>query len=244
MRLGRLVIALALAGCGTILGASDDDPPVGPAPASADASTDGEDATTVSVVDDAATGTGDGAIDGTKDGGSDAPSNPNPCSGTAQCERFVFVTSITYRGDFVPANADTLCRDRAEASSVGTLHGRAWRAWITTSTENISKRFGVAGAMPYRRVDGTIVANNYADLTNGTLENAINVDENGNIVTTDLDVWTGTMTNGEYITTNCTDWGSTMGNGKVGQADLASNKWTDNKDIPCNDFARLYCFEY
>jgi hypothetical protein len=44
--------------------------------------------------------------------------------------------------------------------------------------------------VPYRRVDYNKVADNWADLTNGTLDAAITVDENGATVTTQLTVYT------------------------------------------------------
>ena len=58
---------------------------------------------------------------------------------------------------------------------------RAWwlpTIWLVPGAQAPATRF-TQSVIPYVRTDGAVVANNWADLTDGTIQNPINVDEFG-----------------------------------------------------------------
>jgi hypothetical protein len=84
-----------------------------------------------------------------------------------------------------------------------------------------------------------------ADLTDGTLLHAINLDENREPVSGE-GVWTGTDSDGtrsgegEY----CAFWSSEINNdeGQVGGVDFTTEFWTNDGEDDCTSDRRLYCF--
>jgi hypothetical protein len=163
------------------------------------------------------------------------------CPGAAECPRFVFVTSAQKTGDLGDVTgADALCQSLASASQNAVLANRTFAAWIGTPTSLASARL-TQGKAAYKRVDEVLVANTWADLTDGTLANPIDRDEKGAQV--GGSVWTGTNTNGTASNDVCSNWKSTAGNGQQGVMTATSGQWTDNSYHPCNEMARVYCFE-
>jgi hypothetical protein len=178
----------------------------------------------------------------------------------------VFRTSTTYGGDlgqFDPsdeddglAGGDAVCQERAEA---GGLAG-TWSAWLSTSDES-----GIGG-LPgvdardrildgrYELVDGTVIADDKADLTDGKLNAPINLNEFGS--TENVNTWTGTQFDGTDTGTNCSNW-TTNSSGSGGCSEGASNcgvygsgedvtipTWTKNTDNgqKCNEASSIFCF--
>ena len=86
------------------------------------------------------------------------------------------------------------------------------------------------------------MANNKADLIDGTIDNPINRDQNNNAVTASTEVWTGTHSNGTRDAT-CTSWTSTSVNGDVGNTNSTGTSWTEFGHTTCSDSNRIYCFE-
>jgi hypothetical protein len=182
----------------------------------------------------------------TVDASVDRPSAPAPAPSPATAFRTVFATSTTHAGDFGGlAVADGICQARAAAAA---LPG-SYKAWLSTSTESPSTRFTkLAG--PYRLVTGTQIADNWADLTDGSLDAPINRDESGAAVAGLA--WTGTMPNGtsspgpaDFV--NCDGWTSTgvgLGNfGQTGNTTASNTFWTATGGWSCFDSLRLYCFQ-
>ncbi|UCF47349.1 MAG: hypothetical protein JSU89_09230, partial [Myxococcales bacterium] len=102
----------------------------------------------------------------------------------------IFVTDTTQDaalGGIV--GADGLCAAQAAAAS---LQGD-FRAWLSTSSSPVGDRFAQSGG-PYVLVDGTRIADNWGDLTDGSIQAPINLDANG--LTRGGDVWTGTLPDG------------------------------------------------
>ena len=166
------------------------------------------------------------------------------CDASCQSEaRHVFVTDETYNGALGGlAGADQKCQASASAAN---LPG-SYYAWVSASDGSPSSRFS-RSTVPYRLPDGTIVADSWADLTDGTLSHAIDRTASGALVggTT---VWTGTNAQGAPTGTNCLDWtsdNSIQSGGRTGDAATTGVTWTDNSNNGCAAFAsvRLYCFE-
>ena len=90
-----------------------------------------------------------------------------------------------------------------------------------------------------------IVAESWADLSDGTLDAPININEFGGHVGIQT-VWTSTNTNGSYSSGgDCSTWSVGVGNaGGTGRTDRVNSEWTDVFQLQtCNQTYRLYCFE-
>jgi len=117
---------------------------------------------------------------------------PLSCEDRGECR--VFVTSTEQQGDFGGlAEGDAICQGLADESPL--TQGGSYLAWLGVTDPNINPntRFNKA-TVPYVRVDGTKVADDYADLTtcNGTcLDNNIDLNENGNNTGGLSSIWTG-----------------------------------------------------
>ena len=81
-----------------------------------------------------------------------------------------------------------------------------WKAWL--SNEDADARERISDGL-YLLLDGTPVADDLEDLTDGTLLHAINLDENFEIVSGE-EVWTGTNTDGTKsgVGDYCGTWGT------------------------------------
>ena len=156
----------------------------------------------------------------------------------------VFLSSQKFAGSSLRGldGADTFCTRAAnDQGQAGT-----WTAWLSDNTANAVDRI-FDGGVPYQTIDGTVVANNLADLTDGTLAAAIEIDEAGNTVTFDFEVWSATNTDGTYSGQGtCVNWadktaGLVAGIGIAGQTDAT---WTNTGGGQLCDesFNRLYCF--
>lgn len=170
----------------------------------------------------------------------------------------VFVTSTSYTGNLGGlTGADTKCQERANAANLGG----EWKAWLSIGTTNPGNspqsRF-VHSTAPYKLLNGVIVANNWEDLTDGTLQNPIGITENGD-QELGLNVWTYTEPSGNRISGNsysCHNWtteGGALDNdlGIVGNNGYINNGWTTTLlNPPCSGkyqssspSIHLYCFE-
>lgn len=171
----------------------------------------------------------------------------------------IFITSQAFNGNLGGlAGADAKCQQLADAAELdGTF-----KAWLSDSTTDARDRLTQA-TVPYRLVDGTTVANDFTDLTDGSLAAPINRNEQNGTV--GERPWTGTNSAGEACfqasggTCNltvpdpvgggiprlaCEDWTTTAGVGEavVGQA-ATSSAWTSEGDRRCSDNLRLYCIQ-
>ncbi|MBW2432661.1 MAG: DUF1554 domain-containing protein [Deltaproteobacteria bacterium] len=149
----------------------------------------------------------------------------------------VFVTGRRYKGNLRGlAGADRKCQRRAEAAGLSGT----WTAWLSDGTENAIDRIPDG---QYQLIDGTQVADDKADLTDGSLNNAINLDEFGNQRTGFA--WTGTEEDGIGTGNNCNDWkdNSSESGGDRGIPGERDRDWTQVDDpAQCSERYRLYCF--
>jgi hypothetical protein len=172
---------------------------------------------------------------------------PTDCGDCSATSKKVFVTSGIYNGNLGGVSgADAKCNALAVDANLTGIY----KAWISDSTTSPASSF-VKHDGHYVMVDSgaTVVAENWADLTNGTLDNAINIDEHG--VGLGFDVikptWSATDIAGSYVTGSgtCNGWRSPAAEdvGETGSAGLPSQLWTSGTQRDCNEFNRLYCFE-
>lgn len=147
------------------------------------------------------------------------------------------------------SGADAKCQTLANA--VPSLTGKTFKAWLSDSVTSARDRLTHA-AVPYKLVDGTVVANNWTDLTDGTLANPILKDEAGRTVASAPPypyVWTDTNSDGSQTSRNigntCQNWAVTTSSiqGGVGFSAHTALSWTQHSSQNCALTARLYCME-
>ena len=160
--------------------------------------------------------------------------------------KIVFVTSGTWDGNLGGVSgADTKCQ--SEATSAG-LAG-TFKAWISDASTSPSTTF-IQSSIPYVLTDDTVIANDWADLVDNTIDAKISKDATGASVAASF-IWTATQRTGAGYsasnancsswTTNTSDW--MVAEGYIGYSDETSSGWTDFTPGTCSNFFRLYCFE-
>jgi hypothetical protein len=139
--------------------------------------------------------------------------------------------------------ADALCQ--AEADTEGL--GGTYYAWLATdSTDDPESRFTRA-TVPYRNMDGEMLANDWTDLVDGgNLLNIINVLADGSGPFSD-NIWTNINIDGTATsdTANCNSWTSNGTGLSAGQGDYrwSNSTWTAEGVEACDNANSLYCFE-
>jgi len=163
------------------------------------------------------------------------------CGEGGRCR--VFVSENQYGGRIGGlAGADEACQLVAAASN---LRG-TYKAWLSDSTASPSTRF-VHSTGPYTLLDGTQIAGNWTQLTDGSLRSPINITETGGTVTGSNFVWTHTLVDGTAAPSgdHCGNWTvatATVGGGRGAHAFAAGN-WTQSGTEACNTGQHLYCFQ-
>lgn len=186
----------------------------------------------------------------TSDAGTDA--STKGCNGEVACVRTVFLTSQAFSGKLSGlAGADAICYQAAQTNP--KLAGKTFRAWLSDATKNAADRHP-HGTQAYVRLDGVVVAQHYGDLTDGTISHTINVDEQGNTLTTTglgLSVWSASDSSGLYDGSSCNNWttDSVTVSGAFGDSQAVDADWTEEVGEPialatCNSQKHLYCIEY
>ncbi len=122
-----------------------------------------------------------------------------------------------------------------------------FKAWLLIDDgTNIADRF-TESTFFYELVDGTPIADNFADLIDGDgITNPINRDAAGGLVGATA-VWTNVRADdGNPITfRDCADWSSSDGGirGQKGDNFASDAFWTQNLALFCNNSLPLYCFQ-
>ena len=159
----------------------------------------------------------------------------------------VFLSSAVYDGAMGGLDgADAKCQALADAAGLpGTF-----KAWLSDSTGSPSTRF-TQSTLRYVRVDGVKVADDWADLTDASLDAPINVTENGDQLSEEQPyTWSNTMYWGGarqllYLLT-CNDWTEDIPRmAYVGLYPEVDVWWTTYGSYGawCDTTHRIYCFE-
>lgn len=185
------------------------------------------------------------------------------CFATAQCAsnlfcatvcvtpKRVFASSATFTGGQIGglAGGDAKCQSAADAAGLGGTY----RAWLSDATGSPASRF-VQSSTPYLRVDNVLIANDWADLTDGTLNAPISVTETKGVAASEpicdgATHWVFTNTT-KFGTLNsaslsCSNWTSDVGGSGWGNLVDTFASWTDGCTGGnfCNKRTPLYCFE-
>jgi len=164
--------------------------------------------------------------------------------------RIAFATSTLHTGNLGGLmGADAICNMRAQAAGLpGT-----YMAWISTAQGSPATRF-VQSTVPYFMVNQVKIADNWADLTDGTLDAALQVTELGGAspagtnncfvnVNNFRTAFTGTGQNGVLSGGTCSDFTSNAGTATVGVTNSASFRWTNCQQLSCANTSGIYCFQ-
>ncbi len=169
--------------------------------------------------------------------------------------RIVFLTYGPYKGTEIGglSGADDICRVDAE---LALLPG-TYKAWLSDSAESPATRFNLEGG-PFILPDGTtIVADNWEDLTDGTIQHEIDMHANKEWSIFNRPTWTSTNVDGTVYNKNitCNDWSDTSEysgrngqagcsiNGCGGEGGVRDSRWTDTAGCGCDNEFYLYCFQ-
>ncbi len=167
--------------------------------------------------------------------------------------KIVFALSTIHTGDLDDDNsgsglddADLRCQNDANANS---LPGN-YVAWLSDAGAAASARV-TQFAGPFVMPDKSRIADDYADLTDGTILVSINIGADGNVVPPGQ-VWTGTTSAGVEAPApnpppsgSCDNWTSAAppARGRHGANNLSNADWTDQGYAGCDQQRGLYCFQ-
>lgn len=201
--------------------------------------------------------------DGPEWNGSDESKDPNhaPCSSECRLEgRLAYITSTKYTGDLDGLKgADEICQARALAA--GLDNHVNFIAWLSDGGTTAKSRIPEIAGRPFVMPDGTIVADDLADLLANGPRLGIYIDELGASQKLDPAAWTNTDGDGtEYttaLTNHCLGWASAMPShlARIGLGFVPTvpedmwtawkvNKWwTNYQSRKCHQLFRLYCIE-
>jgi hypothetical protein len=167
----------------------------------------------------------------------------------------VFVTSQAFVGGSLGGltGADRICQKLASAAGIAGN----FAAWLSDSTGSPADRF-IKDVGPYRLLDGTLIANNWTELTSGTLRHPIDLTEMGTMPAfanttpcSGFPVWSNTSPDGSELEqgSDCGDWSDpTASNAEWGDSQDTTLAWTRSCGLlrpgsqACSDTAGLYCF--
>jgi hypothetical protein len=170
--------------------------------------------------------------------------------------RVVFVTSVKYDGNLGGvAGANLKCQARANASNIAGIY----KAWIADAGNKFPSKAqgGYTRDGQFTLVDGTIIASDWDDLVDGSLQHPINQTESGVIFPAgtpgaDNQVWTNVNSNGYSRTPlpfdSCLEWTTndtaSFIEGWTGNLLKQDQLWTQGvNQRKCNSQRRLYCFQ-
>ena len=172
-------------------------------------------------------------------------------------EKTVFVTKASFPSDMGGlAGADAKCQAEADDPE-SIVPAGTYLAWLSDGTDSPDTRF-TKFSQPYVLPDGTKIAENYADLTDGSILHPINVDATGAPVLGAQRFWTGTMTDGKAVQqfvanvkrNSCNAWNGTTVYRAIATIGITYEKtgeWTNYRQALCNSQAqperRLICFQ-
>lgn len=165
--------------------------------------------------------------------------------------KYVFVTSQTYQGNLGGVDgASAKCQTLAE-SATPALPG-VYKAWLATSPEDAPAAVFTRPVNGYILTDGTVIASDWDDLTDGTLDAPIGLDESGTPVSYPDTVWSNVRTDGvnaydraDNAKKLCYGYTSNAGStsSNLGFTTQTNGLWTNWPADWCNVNRRLYCFQ-
>jgi len=164
-------------------------------------------------------------------------------------QRTVFITSAAFNSSLGGLiGADAKCQAEAVAPASIVPSG-TYMAWLSDGTDSPDTRF-TKSSHPYILPNGKKIAENYTDLTDGSLLNPINIGPNGEPVGYQP-YWTGTNPDGttardDDINGTCGGWAVDPVANIYGMNEHTAKKsslWSSGKGYPCRQPLKLACFQ-
>jgi len=151
----------------------------------------------------------------------------------------VFVTSEYYDGNLGGlSGADIKCQSLANAAG---LDGK-WVAWLSDSSISAKDRIPDT-SIGYYNLDGTKIADNKADLINGSVDMSILITEKYSPIVWPPQAWSGSDKYGNKVpNVNCNNW-TTDDYESYGSYGIIKYEWCFYRTKRCSLYSRLYCFE-
>ena len=186
---------------------------------------------------------GDGVVQPERNEECDGETN---CDAECQRDRLIFTTSPPYfRGGMLHGlnGADNYCVSRA--GMAGLPDPLNYRALLSDSTTDAAERLKPGGGR-YILIDGTVVADSFAEMFSKPLKHAIDLDELGDPAY--VAAWTGTR----YGTARalpgdvfCGDWNNDglNQNGAFGRPHEVDATWIEADISDCLAESTIYCVE-
>jgi hypothetical protein len=113
-----------------------------------------------------------------------------------------------------------------------------YHAILSTNSNNAKDRLTIAG--PILNTQNVLVASSWDNLWKGVMENPIEYDQYGNLMTGVTTVWTGTTESGVWSGHSAGDWSDPTLSATVGDAYSSDSAWIDNGTLDGSQAARLY----
>ncbi len=164
-----------------------------------------------------------------------------------QHEKTVFVTSASFNGNLGGlTGADAICQAEADGPASIVPSG-TYLAWLSDGTDSPETRF-TKSSHPYMLPDGTKIAEDFTDLTDGSILHGIDIDPTGKRVGV-VQFWTGTNADGTTAGDNltCGRWAADpVANffGMAGTTHLSSTSWSTHYGrARCSWRYKLACFQ-
>ena len=161
-------------------------------------------------------------------------------------ETAVFLTSVSFNSNLGGLKgADDKCQAEAD-DPASIVPSGTYLAWLSDGTDSPDTRF-IKSTYPYLLPDGTKIAENYIDLTDGSIQHAINIDPTGKPVG-QQDFWSATESDGTSAQSllTCTGWLDPVTNarGGIGRSNYTSALWSAFSQKRCGSGrGRLVCFQ-
>ena len=165
-------------------------------------------------------------------------------------DKTVFVTKGSFKGKDLGGltGADGKCQAEAD-DPASIVPSGTYMAWLSDGADSPDTRF-TKSSHPYILPDGAKIAEDYSDLTDGSILHPLDMEPTGNRIIGLGKFWTGTMADGKSAThsVTCAGWKADpliYHKGMHGQTNLTTSSWSNYyANNSCrNRYSRLLCFQ-
>jgi hypothetical protein len=140
--------------------------------------------------------------------------------------------------------ADAICQAEADGPA-SIVPAGTYLAWLSDGTDSPDTRF-TRSAHPYLLPDGTKIAEDFADLTDGSILHPIDIDSTGKSVGYGV-FWTGTNPDGTAAQSfmTCDGWVDpyAQAKGMTGSTTHTGILWSSRARDRCKRRHQLVCFQ-